>query len=98
MSKKFIGVLEVQLSDLGKSDQFPENISTVVSRLRCDYLRTENTLMAADERVEKLIYKMELLNAEKKLLQREFSRMPKSEVILFIVQYVSIYEYIINVS
>ncbi|XP_063783054.1 coiled-coil domain-containing protein 146 isoform X2 [Pseudophryne corroboree] len=76
-AKRFTYQLEQQQHELGKADQFPESSNTEVSRMRQQLLKYNNDLNAAEEREYHLQYKLDCLREEKKLLEREYERIPK---------------------
>ncbi|KAG8577136.1 hypothetical protein GDO81_010074 [Engystomops pustulosus] len=63
---------------LKKADQFPEGSNTEVSRMRQQLLKYNNDLNEAEEREYRLQYKLECLREEKRLLEREYERIPKT--------------------
>ncbi|VEL09642.1 unnamed protein product [Protopolystoma xenopodis] len=83
ISKRFMSELEMQMADLQKADQFPDNAITEASQIRAQILSSYNTAMQYDERVEMLRYDAGLLREERKLLKRDYSKLPTAEVGLF---------------
>ncbi|MEE6481405.1 hypothetical protein FKM82_012853, partial [Ascaphus truei] len=77
-AKRFTYQLEQQQQELDKADQFPEAFTTDVSRMRQQLLNYNNDLNEAEEREYRLQYKLDCLREEKKLLEREFERIPKA--------------------
>ncbi|KAM3924189.1 coiled-coil domain-containing protein 146 [Leptodactylus fuscus] len=77
-AKRFTYLLEQQQHELEKADQFPEGSNTEVSRMRQQLLKYNNDLNGAEEREYSLQYKLECLKEEKRLLEREYERIPKS--------------------
>lgn len=77
-AKRFTYLLEQQQHDLEKADQFPEGSNTEVSRMRQQLLKYNNDLNEAEEREYRLQYKLECLREEKRLLEREYERIPKT--------------------
>ncbi|KAM4678210.1 coiled-coil domain-containing protein 146 isoform 2-T2 [Discoglossus pictus] len=77
-AKRYTYELEQQQQDLEKADQFPEGFNTDVSRLRQQLLKYNNELNAAQEREYHLQYKLDCLLEEKRLLEREYERVPKA--------------------
>ncbi|OCT89167.1 coiled-coil domain-containing protein 146 [Xenopus laevis] len=75
-AKRFTNQLEQQ--DWEKSDQLYEGYNTEISRLREQLLKYNNDINEAEEREYSLQYKLECLQEEKKLLVREYDRMPKA--------------------
>nr|CAH8854788.1 unnamed protein product [Trichobilharzia regenti] len=80
LTKRFISEIESQHSELAKADLFPDNALTEPSQLRAQILSHYNTAMETDERVEMLLYEAGLLREERKLLSRDYSRLPTSEL------------------
>ncbi|XP_073508381.1 coiled-coil domain-containing protein 146 isoform X1 [Phyllobates terribilis] len=77
-AKRFTHLLEQQQHELEKADQFPEGSNTEVSRMRQQLLKYNNDLNEAEEREYRLQYKLECLREEKRLLEREYERIPKT--------------------
>ncbi|KAJ8301978.1 hypothetical protein KUTeg_020965 [Tegillarca granosa] len=70
--------LEKQRAELEKADNFPESAAnTEVTKLRQQYLKHTNELAQAEERQYQLAYKIETLQEEHKLMEKEYARMPK---------------------
>merc|ERR1711941_148650 len=69
--------LERQTSELEKADNFPDASNSEVTKLREQLLKHHNDLAQADERQYQLQYKMETLEEELKIVQREYNRLPK---------------------
>ncbi|VDN12290.1 unnamed protein product [Dibothriocephalus latus] len=76
-------MVEHQEMELTKAEQFPENAITEPLIMRSQILSTYNNAMETEERVETLIYEEGLLREERKLLKRDFSRLPTAEVCAF---------------
>ncbi|EUB59779.1 Coiled-coil domain-containing protein [Echinococcus granulosus] len=72
--------LDRQEMELSKAEQFPENAVTEPLMLRAQIINTYNCAMETEERVETLSYEEALLREERKLLKRDFSRFPMSEL------------------
>lgn len=70
--------LERQKSELERADNFPDSSNTEVSKMRQQLLKYNNELKQAQERQYQLEYQIEISKEEKKLLEREYSRMPKA--------------------
>ncbi|KAG9489979.1 hypothetical protein GDO78_005738, partial [Eleutherodactylus coqui] len=77
-AKRFTYLLEQQQHELEKADQFPEGSNTEVSRMRQQLLKYNNDLNQAEEREYHLQYKLECLREEKRLLECEYERIPKT--------------------
>ncbi|XP_054844285.1 coiled-coil domain-containing protein 146 isoform X2 [Eublepharis macularius] len=77
-AKRFTVEVECQQQELEKADQFPEGSTSEVSRLRQQYLRYLNEYNAIQEREYETQYKLNSLLEDKKLLEREYQRIPKS--------------------
>ncbi|CAH8622301.1 unnamed protein product [Dicrocoelium dendriticum] len=60
-----------------KRDVFPEGYNTEADLLRKELLQAENEILCKEERYDELSYIMDGLREERKILQREFNRMPK---------------------
>ncbi|XP_053572509.1 coiled-coil domain-containing protein 146 [Bombina bombina] len=76
-AKRYTYQLEEQKQELDKADQFPQGINTEVSRMRQQLLKYNNDLNEAEEREYQLQYKLDFLQEEKRLLEREYERVPK---------------------
>ncbi|XP_069834159.1 coiled-coil domain-containing protein 146 [Dendropsophus ebraccatus] len=76
-AKHFTYRLEKQQHELEKADQFPEGSNSEVSRMRQQLLKYNNDLNESEEREYQLQYKLECLREEKRLLEREYERIPK---------------------
>ncbi|KFP30371.1 Coiled-coil domain-containing protein 146, partial [Colius striatus] len=73
--------LEQQQHELEKAEQFPEESSSEVSRIRQQLLSCQNEYNAIKEREYEIQFKMECLQEEKKLLENEYERIPKQKEI-----------------
>ncbi|XP_078000623.1 coiled-coil domain-containing protein 146-like [Glandiceps talaboti] len=71
--------LERQRSELEKADNFPESSNTEVTKLRTQMLKHRNEFDETEERNFQYEFKIESLSEEKRMLEREYSRMPKKE-------------------
>ncbi|NXV82538.1 CC146 protein, partial [Atlantisia rogersi] len=69
--------LEKQQHELEKAEQFPEEPSNEVSRLRQQLLSCQKEYNAIKEREYAVQFKMECLQEEKRLLENEYKRVPK---------------------
>lgn len=78
--KHCLSEIERQESELVKAEQFPENAATEPLLLRAQIISTYNSAMETEERVETLAYEEGLLREERKLLKRDYSKFPTSEV------------------
>ncbi|XP_040199404.1 coiled-coil domain-containing protein 146 [Rana temporaria] len=76
-AKRFTNQLEQQQHELQKVDQFPESSNTEVSRMRQQLLKYNNDLHEAEDREYRLQFKLDWLQEEKTLLEREYERLPK---------------------
>ncbi|XP_053320353.1 coiled-coil domain-containing protein 146 [Spea bombifrons] len=77
-AKRFTHELEQQKQELEKAEQFPEGSNTEVSMLRQQLLKYNNDLTQTEEREYHLQYKLDCLQEEKSLLEREYERIPKA--------------------
>ncbi|XP_074646441.1 coiled-coil domain-containing protein 146-like [Tubulanus polymorphus] len=77
-AKRHTNQLEGQKAELEKADNFPESSNSEVSKLREQLLKHYNELAQSEEREYQLEYKIECLKEEKKMVEREYSRMPKA--------------------
>uniref|UniRef100_A0A8C5QEJ6 Coiled-coil domain containing 146 n=1 Tax=Leptobrachium leishanense TaxID=445787 RepID=A0A8C5QEJ6_9ANUR len=77
-AKRFTNQLEQQQKELEKGDNFPEGSNTEVSRMRIQLLKYNNDLNEAEEREHHNQYRIESLLEEKRLLKREYERIPKA--------------------
>ncbi|KAM6383305.1 coiled-coil domain-containing protein 146 [Alca torda] len=78
-AKRFSAELEQQQHDLEKAEQFPEESSSEVSRIRQQLLSCQNEYNAIKEREYEIQIKMECLQEEKRLLKNEYERIPKQK-------------------
>ncbi len=79
--------VERQEMELAKADQFPDNAITEPLMMRAQIINTYNNAMETEERVETLLYEEGLLREERKLLKRDYSRLPTAEVGCTIIEY-----------
>ncbi|KAJ1161711.1 hypothetical protein NDU88_002192 [Pleurodeles waltl] len=77
-AKRYTAELEQQQRVLEKADQFPEVVDTEVSQMRVQLLKYRNDINAIEEREYQLMYRIDYLREEKKLLERELERIPKT--------------------
>ena len=80
-AKSLIQEAQKQRSELEKGEAFPDIPDNEVKKLRTDWLKHTNELSAGDERLYQLEFKLESMREEKRILEREYSRMPKKEEI-----------------
>ncbi|KAM3178049.1 hypothetical protein ACTXT7_003360 [Hymenolepis weldensis] len=80
LMKNCLSEVKRQESELTKADQFPDNAGTEPLMLRVEIIKTYNMAMELEERVENLTYEEGLLREERKLLKRDYSRLPLSEL------------------
>ncbi|KER27523.1 hypothetical protein T265_05480 [Opisthorchis viverrini] len=80
LSKRYMAEIEEQEQQLIKADQFPDNTITEPAQMRAQILNYYNSAMETDERVEMLQYEAGLLREERKLLNRDYSRLPMAEL------------------
>uniref|UniRef100_H2Z879 Coiled-coil domain containing 146 n=1 Tax=Ciona savignyi TaxID=51511 RepID=H2Z879_CIOSA len=78
-AKNFTNELEKQRLALEKADHFPENIDSEVGKLRQELLKRHNDIQQIEEREYELHYKIDSLEEEMRLLQREYERVPKKD-------------------
>ncbi|XP_067420622.1 coiled-coil domain-containing protein 146 [Emydura macquarii macquarii] len=76
-AKRFSVEIEQQQQALEKADQFPEGFTSEVSRMRQQLLKYQNEYTAIKEREYELQYKLNSLQEDKRLLQKEYERIPK---------------------
>ncbi|XP_074873192.1 coiled-coil domain-containing protein 146 [Carettochelys insculpta] len=76
-AKRFTVELEQQQQVLEKADQFPEGFTSEVAKMRQQLLKYQNEYTAIKEREYELQYKLNSLQEDKRLLQREYERIPK---------------------
>ncbi|XP_075285578.1 coiled-coil domain-containing protein 146 [Opisthocomus hoazin] len=76
-AKRLSVELEQQQHELEKAEQFPEESSSEVSRIRQQLLSCQNEYNAIKEREYEIQFKMECLQEEKQLLENEYERIPK---------------------
>ncbi|XP_015270540.1 PREDICTED: coiled-coil domain-containing protein 146 [Gekko japonicus] len=77
-AKHFTVEVEQQQQELEKADQFPEGSTSEVSKLRQQYLRYLNEYNAIQEREYEIQYKLNSLLEDKKLIEKEYQRIPKA--------------------
>ncbi|XP_060560310.1 coiled-coil domain-containing protein 146-like [Ruditapes philippinarum] len=77
-AKECSAELDRQRLELEKADNFPDGSNTEVSKMRQQLLKYNNDLKQAQERQYQLEYQIEISTEEKKLMDREYSRMPKA--------------------
>jgi predicted nucleic acid-binding Zn-ribbon protein len=77
-SKDYLKKLDENREILQKADAFPDNLTSEVLKLRAQYLKYENDASCSEERLYNLEYKQAGLEDDKQLLDREYSRMPKT--------------------
>eukprot|EP00112_Aurelia_sp_Birch-Aquarium-sp1_P005509 Seg1627.3 transcript_id=Seg1627.3/GoldUCD/mRNA.D3Y31 product="Coiled-coil domain-containing protein 146" protein_id=Seg1627.3/GoldUCD/D3Y31 len=78
-AKSLIQEAQRQRLELEKGEAFPDIEDNEVKRLRSQWLKHNNELSAADERMYQLEFKVENLKEERRLLEREYSRRPKTD-------------------
>ncbi|KAK2535582.1 Ccdc146 [Columba livia] len=71
--------LEQQQHELEKAEQFPEESSSEVSRIRQQLLSCQNEYNAIKEREYDVQFKMQCLQEEKRFLETEYERIPKQK-------------------
>uniref|UniRef100_A0A8C9L4Y9 Coiled-coil domain containing 146 n=1 Tax=Pavo cristatus TaxID=9049 RepID=A0A8C9L4Y9_PAVCR len=69
--------LEQQQHELEKAEQFPEESSSEVCRIRQQLLNCQNEYNAIKEREHKIQIRIKCLQEEKRLLEKEYERIPK---------------------
>ncbi|XP_072211174.1 coiled-coil domain-containing protein 146 [Excalfactoria chinensis] len=69
--------LEQQQHELEKAEQFPEDSSSEVCRIRQQLLNCQNEYNAIKEREHEIQYRMKCLQEEKRLLEKEYERIPR---------------------
>ncbi|XP_039219768.1 coiled-coil domain-containing protein 146 isoform X1 [Crotalus tigris] len=77
-AKRFTVKLEEQQQELEKAEQFPESATSEVSKLRQQYLRYFNEYNAIQEREFEIQYRLNSLLEDKKLIEKEYRKIPKS--------------------
>ncbi|XP_072026353.1 coiled-coil domain-containing protein 146-like [Amphiura filiformis] len=80
-AKHSTNTLEKQNMELEKADNFPESSNTETSKMRMQLLKHNNEINQSDERNYQFEFKIENLQEEKKMLEREYNRLPKKEEI-----------------
>ncbi|KFP63816.1 Coiled-coil domain-containing protein 146 [Cariama cristata] len=76
-AKRLSVELEQQQHELEKAEQFPEESSSEVSRIRQQLLSCQNEYNSIKEKEYEIQFKMECLQEKKKLLEKEYERIPK---------------------
>lgn len=79
--KELMQMIQKQQAEIEQGELFPTGIDNEVTRLRTELLKYSNELSACNERIYQLDFKLEGLNEEKRLLEKEFQRLPKKEEI-----------------
>ncbi|OXB70072.1 UNVERIFIED_CONTAM: hypothetical protein H355_005525, partial [Colinus virginianus] len=69
--------LEQQQHELEKAEQFPEGSSSEVCRIRQQLLHCQNEYNAIKEREHEIEFRIKCLREEKRLLEKEYERIPK---------------------
>ncbi|XP_065599771.1 coiled-coil domain-containing protein 146 [Cyrtonyx montezumae] len=69
--------LEQQQHELEKAEQFPEGSSSEVCRIRQQLLHCQNEYNAIKEREHEIQFRIKCLQEEKRLLEKEYERVPK---------------------
>ncbi|XP_007436465.2 coiled-coil domain-containing protein 146-like [Python bivittatus] len=77
-AKRFTLQLEQQEQELEKAEQFPESSTSELSKLRQQYLRYFNEYNAIQEREFEIQYRLNSLLEDKKLIEKEYRRVPKA--------------------
>ena len=80
-AKSLIQEAQRQRLELEKGEAFPDVEDNEVKRLRTDWLKHSNEIAATEDRLYQLEFKIEGLKEEKRLLEREYGRMPKKDEI-----------------
>ncbi|XP_033110097.1 coiled-coil domain-containing protein 146-like [Anneissia japonica] len=80
-AKEASAVLEQQNAELEKADNFPESSNTEVTKMRVQLLKHTNELNQSEERKYQFEFQKESLQEEKRMLEREYSRLPKKDEI-----------------
>ncbi|KFP88038.1 PREDICTED: coiled-coil domain-containing protein 146 [Apaloderma vittatum] len=78
-AKRLSVELEQQQHELEKAEQFPEESSSEVSRIRQQLLSCQNEYNAIKEREYEIQSKVECLEEERRLLQNEYERIPNQK-------------------
>jgi len=79
--KELMQLVQKQQSEIEQGELFPAGVDNDVSRLRTDLLKYGNELAACNERIYQLDYNLDGLREEKRLLEKEFEKLPKKEEI-----------------
>lgn len=81
-AKSLVQDAQRQRLELEKGDAFPDVEDNDVKKLRIEWLKHSNDITATEDRLYQLEYKIDSLKEEKRLLKREYERMPKKEEII----------------
>uniref|UniRef100_A0A6I8N3G6 Coiled-coil domain containing 146 n=1 Tax=Ornithorhynchus anatinus TaxID=9258 RepID=A0A6I8N3G6_ORNAN len=76
-AKRFTSEIERQQQQLEKAEHFPEAFDTEVSKMREQLLKYQNEYTAIKEREYHTQYRLNILQEEKRLVQREYERISK---------------------
>ena len=79
--KELMQLVQKQQSEIEQGELFPAGVDNDVSRLRTDLLKYGNELAACNERIYQLDFNLDGLREEKRLLEKEFEKLPKKEEI-----------------
>jgi len=80
-AKSLIQEAQRQRLELEKGEAFPDVEDNEVRKLRIEWLKYTNDLAATEDRLYQLYFKTDSLREEKRLLEREYERMPKKDEI-----------------
>lgn len=78
-AKSLVQDVQRQRLELDKGEAFPDVEDNEVKRLRTDWLRHANEITATEDRVYQFRFRIEGMKEERRLLEREYRRMPKKE-------------------
>lgn len=74
-------IVQKQRHDLERGEMFPSVEDNEVNRLRSVLLKHGNELTACNERLYQLDFKLEGLQEERRVVEKEFKKLPKKEEI-----------------
>lgn len=79
--KELMQIVQKQRHDLERGEMFPSVEDNEVNRLRSVLLKHGNELTACNERLYQLDFKLEGLQEERRVVEKEFKKLPKKEEI-----------------
>ncbi|KAL3315683.1 hypothetical protein Ciccas_005680 [Cichlidogyrus casuarinus] len=75
-SKLNLKTIELQKKELARNVHYPEGFDSNADKLREQLLRAENSLLQIEYRIDSLSFEIRMLVEEKKMFEREYSKLP----------------------